>query len=109
MSTLRLGMPADLKHRLADSLPSQEYGVRPVVRSPGCQPSVLVMARSAIRPEASIRPNPYSTSSGAAGTSGAVATGGRRTTPVLPCSRPPGRARGGMRGAMGGAVMAASP
>jgi hypothetical protein len=25
-------MPADLKHRLADPLPSQEYGVRRVVR-----------------------------------------------------------------------------
>jgi hypothetical protein len=32
-----------------------------VSRSPGCQPSALVMARSATRPESSIRPNPYST------------------------------------------------
>jgi hypothetical protein len=79
-----------------------------VSRSPGCQPSAEVMARSATRPEESIRPNPYSTSSGAAGTSGTAATGRRRAAPVLPCSRVPGRARGGMRGAMVGAVMAAS-
>ena len=79
-----------------------------VSRSPGCHPSMLVMARSATRPDSSIRPNPYTTSSGTAGTSGAVATGRRRTVAVLPCSRAPGRARGGMRGAMSGAVMAAS-
>ena len=80
-----------------------------VSRSPGCQPSALVMARSETRPEESIRPNPYSTSSGTAGTSGATATGRRRAVAGLPCSRPPGRARGGIRGAMSGAVMAASP
>ena len=60
-----------------------------VSRSPGCQPSALVMARSATRPDSSIRPNPYTTSSGTAGTSGAAATGRRRAVPVLPCSRPP--------------------
>ena len=67
------------------------------------------MARSATRPHSSIRPNPYSTSSGTTGTSGTAATGRRRATVGLLCSRPPGRARGGIRGAMVGAVMAASP
>jgi hypothetical protein len=43
-----------------------------VSRSPGCQPSVLVTARSPTRPEESIRPNPYSTSGGAAGITGAT-------------------------------------
>ena len=38
-----------------------------VSRSPPRQPSALVTARSAIRPEASMRPIPYTTSSGADG------------------------------------------
>ena len=40
---------------------------------------------------------------------GAAAIGRRRGGPGLRCSLPPSRARGGMRGAMSGAVMAASP
>ena len=40
---------------------------------------------------------------------GAAATVRRRTVPTLPCSRPPGRVRGGMRGVMSGVVMAAYP
>ena len=45
---------------------------------------------------------------GTAGTSGTAAIGRRRAVVGLPCSRVPGRARGGIRGAMSGAVMAAS-
>ena len=66
------------------------------------------MARSATRPDSSIRPVPYTTSSRTAGTSGATATGRRRAVPGLLSTRPPGRARGGMRGAMSGAFTAAS-
>ena len=74
-----------------------------VSRSPRSHPSMPVIARSATRPDSSIRPNPYTTSSGTAGTSGAAATGRRRAVAVFPCSWLPGRARGGMRGAMSGA------
>jgi hypothetical protein len=80
-----------------------------VSRSPGCQPSTPVTARSLTRPDSSIRPNPYTTSSGTAGTSGAAAMGRRRAGAARPCSRAPGRPRGGMTGAMSGAFMAAFP
>ena len=53
--------------------------------------------------------NPYSTSSGTARTSGAAVMDRREAVVGLPCSRLPGRARGGMRGALSGAVMASLP
>jgi hypothetical protein len=43
------------------------------------------------------------------GTTGTAATGRRRPVPDLLCPRAPGPADGGMTGAIGGAVMAASP
>jgi hypothetical protein len=64
-----------------------------VSRPPGCQPGMALMARSPTRPDSSIRPVPYTTSPGTAGTSGATATGRRRAGTALPCSHAPtGRA-----------------
>ena len=55
-------------------------------------------AVSGSRPEASIRPNPYSTSSGAAGITGTTATGSVRAVPALPRPRADDRPDGGIEG-----------
>src|SRR5690349_1242515 len=74
-----------------------------VSRSPPRQPSAAIVARSATRPEASIRPNPYTTS----GRPGGLASGTGRPPPGLPGRGRP-RPVPGMTGATGRAVMAAS-
>jgi hypothetical protein len=74
-----------------------------VSRSPPRQPSAAMVVRSATRPEASMRPNPYTTS----GRSGGLASGIGRPAPGPPCRRRPGLAPG-ITGATGLAVMAAS-
>src|SRR5437016_5600216 len=74
-----------------------------VSRSPPRQPSAAIVARSATRPEASIRPNPYTTP----GRPGGLASGIGRPVPGAPCRPRPGLAEG-MTGATGRAVMAAS-
>ena len=66
-----------------------------VSRSPGCQPSVPVMARSPTRPDSSIRPVPYTTSPGPPGPAAPRPWAGGG--PVLPCRapvRPAGHAAG---------------
>jgi hypothetical protein len=80
-----------------------------VSRSPARHPSTMVTARSATRPDASIRPNPYRTSPAAAGIPGTAARGSRRSEPAPARPRTAARARGGIRGATGQAVTAASP
>ena len=65
-------------------------------------------ARSATRPDSSIRPSRTPRHPGPA-TSSAAATARRRAVLGLSCSRPPGWGRRGVSGGMSGAVMAASP
>ena len=64
--------------------------------SPPRHPSVAMVARSVTRPEASMRPNPYTTS----GRPGGLASGIGRPAPGLSCRRRPGLAAG-MTGATG--------
>src|SRR5690348_3555698 len=73
-----------------------------VSRSPPRQPSAAIVARSATRPEASIRPDPYTTS----GRPGGLASGTGRPAPGLPGRRRP-RPEAGMIGATGRPVTAA--
>src|SRR5690348_9807305 len=79
-----------------------------VSRSPSFQPSVPMTVRSPTRPESSIRPNPYTTSSGRDGIRGVAASGSRRTGRAPPPARAAGRAREGMTGAMSCGAAAAS-
>ncbi len=80
-----------------------------VSRSPPRQSSALVMARSAIRPEASMRPIPYTTSAGADGVAAGRARGSGRPAADLARCRTAWMAGEGMTGARGCAVTAASP
>ena len=80
-----------------------------VRRSPPAQPSAVMTARSQIRPEASMRAIPYTTSSGADGTGTGEASGSRRDAAGLAHCRDAGTPEEGMAGARGCAVTAASP
>ena len=67
------------EHRQQHPVPGpQPAAAVRVSRSPGCQPSAVVMARPTTLPDSSIRPIPYTTSSGTAGTSDAAAIGRRQ-------------------------------
>jgi hypothetical protein len=57
---------------------------------PRATPSAAMVARSVTRPEASMRPNPYTTS----GRPGGLASGIGRPAPGLSCRRRPGLAAG---------------
>ena len=79
-----------------------------VSRSPSRQPSAQVTARSATRPEASIRPVPYTTPAGTDRAAAGPARGSGRTAAGLARGVPARRPGEGMTGAIGWAVTAAS-
>ena len=80
-----------------------------VSRSPSRQPRAQLTAWSATRPEASIRPVPYTTSAGTDKAAAGPAIGSGRTAAGLTRGVSARRPGDGMTGAIGSAVTAASP